>query len=204
MLPTLLRFIEKILIISWSFLALYIFAPDYIKSQFNNINFLQNKENEMLLGFYLVSSVIISLGFFNLINILKQKREDKLVKKYLLQLDITEKAILREFFIQRLFAIKLPKKDSAVILLAKNQVIQKVTEKRYYRSQIYNYYCLNPIAKKELTISKLNMPINENKEDFVQSLKNSRPSFVVDYLKDQHKEKIKRIRAKREKEKLEI
>lgn len=91
-------------------------------------------------------------------------------------LDHEEKAVLREFFIQRKHTVSLPFTEPAVISLIEAHVLRPLNPNQ---AEEYGLFSLNQYARPLLTAKILNLPTGGLTEDHIRYIKSTRPTFVV-------------------------
>ena len=117
----------------------------------------------------------------------REKTREKAIRSSINALDTYEKAVLREFFIQKRNTILVPEEDTAVTGLVQKGIIHIVGDTRYLLG--VGWVCpvsLSPSAATIIRISTspiIGFPPSKPTPEQIKEIQNSRPSFVweIDY-----------------------
>ncbi|QSX34129.1 superinfection exclusion B family protein [Shewanella avicenniae] len=111
---------------------------------------------------------------------LRGKRIEEQVDEKVKLLDPTERALLREFFIQGAAILTLPQDDIVVQSLLQHHIIECVGNERHYAIQGPTAdYKISVYARKYLNRRVLRLPSGEMSQDDLQQLMKSRPAFIA-------------------------
>lgn len=133
---------------------------------------------------FIVCSGLVTINFiiwiFDTIDTKIQKRKyTTLFKESLTRLDIHEKSLIREFFINNQSSIKMPIDDPIVSGLLKKKIL--IINKQFGNSFILSGYnaslSLNPIANKVLTLENIDLTQNPTEEE-KQFILANRPKWI--------------------------
>ncbi len=131
-----------------------------------------------LLSAYFISETLLELIGFSLRK-LRESTKSRLISAKLKTLDHQERAILREFFIQRQNTIALPQSEPAVKSLINAGVLSRSVLRDESDLSDYKGYTIDQAARPLLTSKVLNLPVNGMNESHIQYLKATRPEFVL-------------------------
>ncbi|KFZ38886.1 hypothetical protein HR45_00315 [Shewanella mangrovi] len=114
------------------------------------------------------------------IRYLRGKRIAEQVDEKVKLLDPTERALLREFFIQGTSILTLPQDDLVVQSLLQHHILECVGNERHYAIQGPTAdFKISVYARKYLNRRVLRLPSGEMSQDDLQQLMRSRPAFVA-------------------------
>ena len=143
-----------------------------------------------LVSLFTASLIIVNIGYGLIkwikacVSKLKRKAQENIKKenidKKLLDLDHTEKSVLREFIIKRAYTIKLPVMEPPVTSLIESSILESVGN--FYMDTIcgplYNIK-INEYVKDRLTNEMFGLPNTEDlTEKEEQWIHNNRPHFM--------------------------
>lgn len=171
----------------WGALALLLFAPESWSQRFGLEQWLAPAQPILAVAFVVLSAVFLSetsaeIGR-NLLQDLRKRQASHRIGERLAVLDHQERAILREFFLQRRSTIGLPADEPAVQGLVDVGILRRCTLPDGFSPHGYNGYQLHPWARPLLTARLLHLPVGEMNDDQIQYLKATRPEFVVRELR---------------------
>jgi hypothetical protein len=113
------------------------------------------------------------------IHYLSSKRTVETIEKKVLLLDPTERALLREFFLQGETVLTLPENEAAVKSLLDTNILQCLGNKKHYAIQGPTAdYKISMAARSYLNRQVLRLPIGEPNQEQMQLLIKARPHFI--------------------------
>lgn len=113
------------------------------------------------------------------IHYLSSKRTVETIEKKVLLLDPTERALLREFFLQGETVLTLPENEAAVKSLLETNILQCLGNKKHYAIQGPTAdYKISMAARSYLNRQVLRLPIGEPNQEQMQLLIKARPHFI--------------------------
>lgn len=98
------------------------------------------------------------------------------------RLDREERAVLREFFIQRATVLQMPASEPVIYRLVESAVLTPMGEIEQYGQQ-YTRYVLSDEAKPFITSQALRLPVSGLTDEQLQFLKATRPDFILKLLR---------------------
>ncbi|MBV7317002.1 superinfection exclusion B family protein [Shewanella sp. NIFS-20-20] len=127
---------------------------------------------------YFVSQVV-SFLMDEAIAFLKDKRLSETIEQKVAVLDLAERALLREFFLQGSTVLTLPMNDMAVKALAASGVLQNVGNEHHYAIHGPTAdYRIATKARSYLNRKILRLPAGEPNPEEMQLLLRTRPAFM--------------------------
>lgn len=157
-----------------------LFAPKNYLEYLDLLNFII-KYKPYISSAFLISCVLL---FTNTMIYLKSKfyklKIKSEIRSYLASLTYYEKAVLREFYIQKKSTLNLPSTNEDVVSLESKLIIYKCSD---FGSVTYNNYILYPYringyAFKNISKSMIDIPDNPSDEEIAE-LRRRRPNFVT-------------------------
>lgn len=159
-----------------------IFLPDNIKTLLS-VNLFANKYKEFIGPSFLVSTVLVSLGFFQFVyNKFNRKIQfnhiEKQIKENLKSLTYQEKSVLREFYLLGCDTLAMPLQNPTIAGLIAKRIIYQVGSFGgiSYREPCLNY-SLTTVAKKNINPNFIDFPLTQSDEN-IKYLKNHRPEWM--------------------------
>lgn len=172
---------------TWGALALLLFTPASWLDRFQLETVLAPVQPLLAIAFVVLSAVFLSETFADLGKGLLSSVHKRLlsgrIRERLAVLDHQERAILREFFLQRRSTIGLPSDEPAVQGLVEVGVLRSCRLPDGVSPPGYQGYQIHPWARPLLTSRTLNLPVGEMNDDQIQYLKATRPEFVLKELR---------------------
>ncbi|MBD1391277.1 superinfection exclusion B family protein [Neiella sp. HB171785] len=107
-----------------------------------------------------------------------------------LAFDNEERAILREFFLQRKSSLVLPTEQEAVQRLSNASILQPVESNELLQEGLQRYV-IAASARQFITSNNLRLPVNELTDDDIRYFKAARPEYIKEQLKRQWREQLK-------------
>lgn len=170
-----------------------LFAPEAL---------LQKLHLDSLLSSYgtLVSLIyLITFCYFAIIGVgyvwrlltgqIQTRRAGQLAELKAASLDHEERAVLREFFLQRTRSLILPVEQEAVQRLINSHILQNLEP--YPSDEPTQRFGIAPAARRFITSNNLRLPINELTEDDIRYFKAARPEYIKEQLKRQWREQLR-------------
>lgn len=110
---------------------------------------------------------------------LKGKRTVEVIEKKVLLLDPTERALLREFFLQGETILTLPENEAAVKSLLESNILEYLGNQKHYAIQGPTAdYKISMAARSHLNRQVLRLPQGEPNQEQIQLLMKARPHFI--------------------------
>lgn len=110
---------------------------------------------------------------------LKGKRTVEVIEKKVLLLDPTERALLREFFLQGEAILTLPENEAAVKSLLESNILEYLGNQKHYAIQGPTAdYKISMAARSHLNRQVLRLPQGEPNQEQIQLLMKARPHFI--------------------------
>lgn len=176
----------KIVVLIWiiSWLLLYL-PPDFI----NGLNLTEFKSDYgKYFGIaFLTSSAFLLIMFVAWIinkisNQIRQGKYKTIIREAIDQLDMHEKSVLREFFIQGKHTLKMPIDDPTVSGLLSKRVLYQVSQLGEMGIVGMLFNCsITDIARKLLSPQILELPITEPSEAEINKIRDARPRWMIKY-----------------------
>ncbi len=160
----------KLLFVIWLSSALILFVPGKFLSKLNLTDFLKDYGKFIGIAF-LVSSAFLLVTLINYFGrLITRKRLTKKIKASILKdikyLDIHEKALLREFYINGKQTLQMPLDNDTVVGLVNKHIIYQASSTGFtYLHGVYFPYSMTEIALDNLTPELLDLPQNPSEED---------------------------------------
>jgi len=171
----------------WGAVTLLLFTPDRVLDRFNLLAWMDPMLPFLALAFVVLSAVFMSETLTDLgqalLHGIRRRVTTERIRERLTVLDHQERAILREFFIQRRSTIALPADEPAVHGLEEVNILRQTRSIDAFTPDGYLHYQIHPWARPMLTARTLNLPLGEMNEGQIQYLKATRPDFVVRELR---------------------
>ena len=120
---------------------------------------------------------------------IQYQRAERLAEIKAACLDNEERALLREFFLQRTRTLILPIQQEAVQSLLKNHILENVEEINLEAPN--QRFAISAAARRFITSNNLRLPVDELTEEDIRYFKASRPSYIKEQLKLQWREQLK-------------
>ena len=174
----------RIIILIWIISALILFIPNDLLNQ------LSLKEFKISFGKYIGIIFISSLAFIIIIfitwvsnRISNQRLEikyKKIIKDSVNSLDMHERAVLREYYIQGQNTLKIPLDNPTVSGLINKRILYQVGQygKMSLVGMLFNF-SITEIARELLTPEILELPVSEPTEKELNKLRNERPKWML-------------------------
>jgi len=111
----------------------------------------------------------------------ENKDQSFYINNTLKQLDMDEKSVLREFYIQQANTLEMPVEDIVVSGLIKKGILDTTREKGPYSAGgLMLPVIISPVAKKHIKPVKIDMPSNIDDPETRETLSKSRPQYMYE------------------------
>jgi hypothetical protein len=160
----------KLLFVIWLSSGLILFVPERFLTILNLSDFLKDYGKYIGIAF-LISSAFLVVTLINYIGrLITRKRLTKKIKNSILKdikyLDIHEKALLREFYINCKQTLQMPLDNETVVGLVNKHIIYQASNTGFtYLHGVYFPYSMTEIASENLIPEILDLPQNPSEED---------------------------------------
>jgi Super-infection exclusion protein B len=160
----------KFLFVIWLSSGLILFVPKKFLTKLNLTDFLKDYGKYIGIAF-LISSAFLLVTLINYISrLISRKRLTKKIRNSILEdikyLDIHEKALLREFYINNKQTLQMPLDNETVVGLINKHIIYQASSTGFtYLHGVYFTYSMTEIALDNLTPELIDLPRNPTEED---------------------------------------
>lgn len=160
-----------------------LFVPTGILTSVNLESVVSANSHFIGLGFiigiaYLITQVV-SYFLDEAIGVLKAKRTIEIIEEKVRLLDPTERALLREFFLQGATVLTLPQNEPAVKSLLTTNIIELLgNQKNYVIQGSTADYKISMRARTYLNRQVLRLPVGEPSQEEMLNLIKARPNFA--------------------------
>lgn len=160
----------KLLFVIWLSSGLILFVPERFLTKLNLTDFLKDYGKYIGIAF-LISSAFLLVAIINYIGrLITRKQLTKKIKNSILKdikyLDIHEKALLREFYINGKQTLQMPLDNDTVTGLVNKHIIYQASSTGFtYLHGVYFPYSMTEIALDNLTPEMIDLPQNPSEED---------------------------------------
>ncbi|WP_028773675.1 superinfection exclusion B family protein [Shewanella waksmanii] len=163
--------------------ATLLFAPSAVMETLRLDVFVQQYAHYLGLGLIIGSAYLLTqvASYFldEAITYLKSKRNVEVIEKKVRLLDPTERALLREFFLQGETILTLPEAEPAVMSLVETNILQPMGNQRHYAIQGSTAdFKISMQARSYLNRQVLRLPMGEPSQEEMQLLIKARPTFA--------------------------
>lgn len=163
--------------------ATLLFAPSAVMETLRLDVFVQQYAHYLGLGLIIGSAYLLTqvASYFldEAITYLKSKRNVEVIEKKVRLLDPTERALLREFFLQGETILTLPEAEPAVMSLVETNILQPMGNQRHYAIQGSTAdFKISMQARSYLNRQVLRLPVGEPSQEEMQLLIKARPTFA--------------------------
>ncbi|MCG9695608.1 superinfection exclusion B family protein [Shewanella sp. Isolate11] len=163
--------------------AALLFAPATLLSSLQLEGIVTQYAQYIGLGLIAGSAYLLmklaNYGLDEAIRHLRNKRTIELIEQKVLLLDPTERALLREFFLQGVTVLTLPENEAAVKSLLESNILQSLGNQKHYAIQGPTAdYKIAMLARSYLNRQVLRLPVGEPNQEQMQLLLKARPHFV--------------------------
>lgn len=172
--------VKRSMVWVWGISAILVFAPESLHQRLGLAELLPPLMPFIGLVFISLAAVFIMEAVLVMLQSGTERSRKRFamikIREKLAMLDHEEKAVLREFFIQRKHTVSLPFSEPAVISLMKAHVLHPINPNE---AEEYGLFSLNQYARPLLTSKVLNLPTGGLTEDHIRYIKSTRPAFVI-------------------------
>lgn len=132
-----------------------------------------------IIGIAYIITQVVNYFLDEAISVLKIKRTTEVIEEKVRLLDPTERALLREFFLQGETVLTLPQNEPAVESLLSTNIIEHLGNQKHYAIQGPTAdYKISMRARIYLNRQVLRLPVGEPSQEEMQSLIKARPTFA--------------------------
>ena len=185
--------LHKFLLVSFVASSTLLLAPENM-SESLNLTIVQNNFGSFISLIWLLTFCyfVIATGDYALGRCQTKFAERKSIQKAKQKtscLDHEERALLREFFLQRTRVLWLPTNQEAVKRLESGCILQRQISKD--PTAELQKFCIAPTAYQFITSNKLRLPITDLTEDDIRYFKSERPIYIKEQLRRQWRDQMK-------------
>ncbi|WP_076414291.1 superinfection exclusion B family protein [Shewanella sp. UCD-KL12] len=132
-----------------------------------------------IIGIAFIITQVVNYFLDEAISVLKTKRATEVIEEKVKLLDPTERALLREFFLQGETVLTLPQDETAVKSLVATNIIEHLGNQKHYAIQGPTAdYKISMRARIYLNRQVLRLPVGEPSQEEMQNLIKARPTFA--------------------------
>ncbi|MCM2681362.1 super-infection exclusion protein B [Echinimonas agarilytica] len=186
--------LHRFLLVSLIASGVLLFAPNHIMLKLRLAEILDSYGALVALIYIVTLSYFVVLALNLMARVVMQRlNRQKAQKQAALKancLDNEERAILREFFLQRTSSLILPIEQEAVQRLTDAHILHRHTQEEGLRTGFYRF-SISTEARSYITSKNLRLPVNDLTEDDIRYFKAARPTYVKEQLKQQWREQIR-------------
>lgn len=133
----------------------------------------------LIIGIAYLMTQVLNYFLDEAIGYLKNKRNTEIIEEKVKLLDPTERALLREFFLQGETVLTLPQNEPAVCSLLTTNIIEHLGNQKHYAIQGPTAdYKISMRARVYLNRQVLRLPAGEPSQEEMQNLIKARPPFA--------------------------
>ncbi|RTR31669.1 superinfection exclusion B family protein [Shewanella atlantica] len=133
----------------------------------------------LIIGVAYLMTQVLNYFLDEAIGYLKNKRNTEIIEEKVKLLDPTERALLREFFLQGETVLTLPQNEPAVCSLLTTNIIEHLGNQKHYAIQGPTAdYKISMRARVYLNRQVLRLPAGEPSQEEMQNLIKARPPFA--------------------------
>jgi len=160
----------KLLFVIWLSSGLILFVPSKFLTKLSLTDFLKDYGKYIGIAF-LISSAFLLVTLINYVGkLISRKRLTKKIKASILKdikyLDVHEKALLREFYINGKQTLQMPLDNDTVVGLVNKHIIYQASSTGFtYLHGVYFPFSMTEIALDNLTSEIIDLPQNPSEED---------------------------------------
>lgn len=177
----------KLLFVIWLSAGLILFLPERFLTKLSLTDFIKDYSKYIGIAF-LISSAFLLVTLINYIGkLIARERFTKKIKKSILKdikyLDMHEKVLLREFYINGKQTLQMPLDNETVVGLVNKHIIYQASNTGFtYVHGVYFPYSMTDIALDNLTPELIDLPQDPSEEDKHQIL-SQRPNWAKEKSK---------------------
>lgn len=167
--------------------AALLFTPQVLLASINLDEFARGNAHFIGLGLIIGVAYLITqvLNYFldEAIHHLRDKRQTQVIEEKVKLLDPTERALLREFFLQGETILTLPESELAVKSLLGTNILEHLGNQKHYAIQGSTAdFKISMRARVYLNRQVLRFPAGEPSQEEMQNLIKARPHFVNHFV----------------------
>lgn len=185
--------IHRFLIISFAVSGILLFSPEPLLQKFKLESLVNNYGPLISLICLITFSYFFAvIGGYIWNQCSTQVQQRKAMQRAELKassLDHEERALLREFFLQRTRTLQLPIHQEAVQRLTRSHILVNI--EGYSCDEPIQKFAIASAARRFITSNNLRLPINELTEEDIRYFKAARPEYIKEQLKRQWREQLK-------------
>lgn len=184
------RIPTKFIFVLWVSSGVVLFVPHDLLAKLNLTDFTKEYGKYLGITFIVTSALLcvtIVTAFFQNINRNKNKRRiEESILKSLKALDLHEKALLREFYIQGKSTLQLPFDNDTVAGLSNKGIIYQASATGFtYIHGVYFSYSITEFAARHLTHQAIELPQNPTEAE-KQIILINRPQWAKERSRFDH------------------
>ncbi len=167
--------------------AALLFSPVNFLAAINLAEFSEQHANLIGLGLIIGAAYLLTqiLNYFldEAIGYLSDKRSVEVIEEKVKLLDPTERALLREFFLQGETILTLPEAEQAVKSLSKAGILEHLGNEKHYAIQGSTAdFKISMRAREYLNRQVLRFPVGEPSAEEMKNLIKARPQFINNFV----------------------
>ncbi|MEZ9196816.1 superinfection exclusion B family protein [Shewanella sp. 10N.286.54.B9] len=167
--------------------AALLFSPVNFLAAINLAEFSEQHANLIGLGLIIGAAYLLTqiLNYFldEAIGYLSDKRSVEVIEEKVKLLDPTERALLREFFLQGETILTLPEAEQAVKSLSKAGILEHLGNEKHYAIQGSTAdFKISMRAREYLNRQVLRFPVGEPSAEEMKNLIKARPQFINSFV----------------------
>ena len=164
-----------------------LFSPVNFLAAINLAEFSEQHANLIGLGLIIGAAYLLTqiLNYFldEAIGYLSDKRSVEVIEEKVKLLDPTERALLREFFLQGETILTLPEAEQAVKSLSKAGILEHLGNQKHYAIQGSTAdFKISMRAREYLNRQVLRFPVGEPSAEEMKNLIKARPQFINSFV----------------------
>lgn len=164
-----------------------LFSPLNFLAAINLAEFSEQHANLIGLGLIIGAAYLLTqiLNYFldEAIGYLSDKRSVEVIEEKVKLLDPTERALLREFFLQGETILTLPEAEQAVKSLSKAGILEHLGNQKHYAIQGSTAdFKISMRAREYLNRQVLRFPVGEPSAEEMKNLIKARPQFINSFV----------------------
>ncbi|ACJ31154.1 Conserved hypothetical protein [Shewanella piezotolerans WP3] len=164
-----------------------LFSPVNFLASINLAEFSEQYANLIGLGLIISAAYLLTqiLNYFldEAIGYLSDKRSVEVIEEKVKLLDPTERALLREFFLQGETILTLPEAEQAVKSLSKTGILEHLGNQKHYAIQGSTAdFKISMRAREYLNRQVLRFPVGEPSPEEMKNLIKARPQFINSFV----------------------
>ncbi|WOT05585.1 superinfection exclusion B family protein [Shewanella youngdeokensis] len=167
--------------------AALLFTPTSLLATISLAELSVSHANHIGLGLIIGAAYLLTqiLNYFldEAISYLNDKRSIEMIEEKVKLLDPTERALLREFFLQGETILTLPEDEPAVKSLSKAGILESLGNQKHYAIQGSTAdFKISMRAREHLNRQVLRFPVGEPSAEEMKNLIKARPQFISNFV----------------------